>query len=155
MMPTFDFHFKVRAPQQAVADFHRDTRALSRLTPPPILVRFHRVDPLAEGARADMTMWFGPIPVAWSAVHDQVDPLRGFRDTAVRSPLERWQHRHSFTTLAPDLTEVHEHLEYEHRGGWAGVFSRLLFNPLALRFLFTYRSWVTKRALESTPRGGR
>lgn len=153
-MSTFDFRFKVKASLQAVADFHRDTRALSRLTPPPIIVRFHRVDPLAEGARADMTMWFGPIPVAWSAVHDQVDPLRGFRDTAVRSPLERWQHRHTFTAIAPHLTEVHEHLEYAHRSGLAGLFSRLLFNPLGLRFLFAYRRWVTRRALESAARTG-
>ena len=43
---------------------------------------------------------------------------------------------------------VQEHVEYEHDSGWRGVLSRLLFNPPALGFLFWYRGWATRRALE-------
>lgn len=91
-MAHFDFYFRVSAPIDRVAEFHRDARALPRLTPPPIFIQLHHVEPLAEGSRVDMTMWFGPLPVRWVAVHDQVEALSGFRDTAVRS---------SVTLLAP------------------------------------------------------
>ncbi len=146
-MPTFDFRFRVAAPLERVAAFHRDARALPRLTPPPIFVRLHRVDPLANGARVDMTMWFGPFPVRWLALHDQVDALAGFRDTAVRSPLKTWRHTHAFTAVSPNVTEIHEHIDYSHPDGWRGWLSRALFNPIGLWFLFAYRRWVTQRAL--------
>ena len=148
-MPAFDYRFHVDTSLQRVADFHRDTRALSRLTPPPIIVTFRHVEPLAEGSRSDMTMWFGPLPVAWSAVHDRVDRLHGFRDTAVVSPLAYWRHRHAFEAAGPRVTEIHEHIDYAHKAGWRGLFSRMLFNPLALQFLFAYRRWATRRALRS------
>ena len=49
-MPVFDFSFTVDAPLSAVRDFHRDTSALKRLTPPPTFVRLISIEPLAEGS---------------------------------------------------------------------------------------------------------
>ena len=66
-MPVFDFTFSVRAPLQAVAAFHHDTRALKRLTPPPVFVQIHSMEPLAEGSRSEFSMWFGPVPLRWVA----------------------------------------------------------------------------------------
>ncbi len=64
---SFDYQFTVPAPLAAVAAFHHDARILPRLTPPPMRVQLHRVDPLGEGALADFTLWFGPLPVRWVA----------------------------------------------------------------------------------------
>ena len=147
-MPTFAYEFEVRAPLAAVAHFHRDTRTLRRLSPPPLIVQLHRVEPLAEGSAAEFTLWFGPLPLRWLAVHSAVDPLHGFTDTQVRGPLRRWQHTHRFAAAGPRMTRVTEHIEFEHRAGAAGWLTRLLFAPPGLRFLFWYRSWVTRRALE-------
>jgi len=144
----FDFRFVVDAPLARVAEFHRDSQVLPRLTPPPIWVRLHRFDPLADGARLEMTMWFGPVPVRWTAVHDAVDPLHGFRDTAEQSPLRWWRHTHRFVELSPTQAEVHEHIEYDHHPGLRGWLSRVVFSRPGLWFLFMYRSWVTKRMLE-------
>lgn len=146
-MTTFDLRFRVAAPIERVAAFHQDARALPRLTPPPIFVQLHRVDPLANGSCVDMTMWFGPIPVRWVALHDQVDAVAGFRDTAVRSPLQTWVHTHAFAVVSPQVTEIHEHIDYVHHDGWRGLLARVLFNPFGLWFLFAYRRWVTQRAL--------
>ncbi len=148
-MAHFDFSFRVSAPIDRVAEFHRDARALPRLTPPPIFIQLHHVEPLAEGSRVDMTMWFGPLPVRWVAVHDQVEALSGFRDTAVRSPLRFWRHEHRFSVVDAQTTEIHEHVEYVHANGWAGVLSRVLFNPPGLWFLFAYRRLATRRALRA------
>ena len=93
-MPIFDYTFTVRAPLAAVAEFRHDTRALKRLTPRLILMQMHRVDPFGEGSVSEFTMWFGPIPVRWTAVHSNVDPERSFTDTQARGPLKRWQHTH-------------------------------------------------------------
>jgi ligand-binding SRPBCC domain-containing protein len=143
----FDHSFIVNAPLAAVAAFHRDAGVLPRLTPPPIGVQLHRVDPLAEGAIAAFTLWFGPLPVRWVAVHSQVDPLRGFTDTQRSGPLKFWRHTHTFEGLDGSTTRVSEHVEFEYHAGWRGWLSRLLYNWPALEFLFAYRAWVTRRAV--------
>ena len=147
-MLVFEHAFKVRAPLARVAAFHRDTRALKRLTPPPLLVQLHRVDPLAEGAVAEFTLWFGPWPVRWQAVHSGVDEQRGFTDTQARGPLRHWRHTHSFRALDVAHTLVADRIEYQHYPGLRGVLSRLLFARLGLRLLFAFRAWATRRALE-------
>jgi ligand-binding SRPBCC domain-containing protein len=149
---TFDYAFAVRASLAAVADFHHDTHALKRLTPPPLFVQLHRVEPLAEGSVADFTLWFGPLPVRWVAVHSNVDARRGFTDTQQAGPMKAWKHTHQFESVSADLTRVSEHIEYAHYSGWRGLFSRLLFNPLALRLLFFYRGLVTRFTLENNRR---
>jgi len=149
---SFDFTFTVHAPLAAVAAFHHDTRALTRLTPPPIFVQLHRVEPLAEGSVADFTLWFSPWPIRWMAVHSGVDSLHGFTDAQRSGPMKFWRHTHHFDAVDAHATRVSEHIEYEHHSGWRGLFSSLLFNPLALRLLFLYRGLVTRLALQNKPR---
>jgi ligand-binding SRPBCC domain-containing protein len=142
-MPTFDHSFTVRVSLAAVAAFHKDTRVLQRLTPPPIFVRIHRFEPLAEGSEAEFTLWFGPLPLRWLAVHRDVSE-RGFTDVQLRGPLRAWQHTHRFTPLESGLTEIADHVEYDHHRGWRGLLSRLLFARPALFLLFTARKWLTR-----------
>jgi ligand-binding SRPBCC domain-containing protein len=143
-MPTFDYAFEVEAPVEAVAAFHDDTRVLRRLT--PAYVRIHRVDPLGEGSIAEFTVWFGPIPIRWRARHRDVGP-NGFTDIQDNGPLKSWVHTHRFVAAGAGSTRVTEHIEYEYEPGWGGVFGRLFFGPPALRALFAYRAWVTRRAV--------
>ncbi|MDA0350707.1 MAG: cyclase [Chloroflexi bacterium] len=145
--PSFRSHFTVRAPLEVVARFHADPRALLRLTPPPTIIRVHRMDPLAEGSVSDFTMWVGP-PIHWRAVHSDLGP-NGFTDTQERGPMARWVHRHYYRALAPDRTEVTDEIWYAHPAGWRGLLTRLLFSTIPLRGLFAYRSWVTRRTLDS------
>ncbi|MDH3607352.1 MAG: cyclase [Acidimicrobiia bacterium] len=143
-MPTFDYTFTVAAPVDAVAGFHDDTRALQRLTPGYVHIR--RSDPMAEGAIAEFTVWLGPIPIRWRALHRDVGP-NGFTDIQDEGPMKSWVHTHRFEAISDSATRVHEHIEYEYGPGWDGVRGRLFFSPLALRALFAYRSWLTRRAL--------
>jgi ligand-binding SRPBCC domain-containing protein len=143
----------VAAPLAEVAAFHHETAVLKQLTPPPIFVQLHEAQPLADGSISRFTMWFGPLPIRWVAVHSAVDPGRGFVDTQVRGPLKSWRHQHSFEAGENGQTVLRERVAYEHRPGLAGVFSRVLFNRPALRLLFAYRKWVTRRAL-SRPGAG-
>lgn len=142
-MPVFDYQFLVQAPVTAVRAFHQDTRILKKLSPPPIFAQIHEFEPLAEGSRAEFTLWFGPIPVRWTAVHHHVSE-NGFSDRQESGPLKFWEHTHRFTAVNPTTTQVREHIKYEYKKGWPGLFSRLLFNKPGLTMLFTARKLLTR-----------
>ncbi|MAU00935.1 MAG: cyclase [Anaerolineaceae bacterium] len=142
-MPVFNFKFTVDAPVTAVSHFHHDTRILKKLSPPPIFVQIHRFEPLGEGSEAEFTLWFGPLPLRWLAIHSDVS-VNGFTDTQARGPLKHWQHTHRFTAVSPQTTQVHEQIEYSHKPGLPGLLSRLLFNKAGLYGLFTARQWLTR-----------
>ena len=145
-MPVFDYRFKVRASLKAVQAFHHDTSALKRLTPPPTIVQLHEIEPLSEGSVSRFTLWVGPLPLRWTAVHKNVSP-NGFTDIQSEGPAKRWEHTHTFTPVNERETEIHEHIEYEHKSGLEGLISRFLFARPNLYAMFTYRKLVTRRYL--------
>lgn len=154
-MPVFDYRFTVDAPLEAVRDFHRDTSALKKLTPPPTIVQLHSIEPLGEGSVSRFTLWVGPLPLAWTAVHRDVSD-RGFTDVQADGPAAKWEHTHTFVPLSPNVTEIREHIEYEHKRGPWGILTRLLFSRPNLLFMFGYRRWATRRHLRSaSPRSSR
>jgi ligand-binding SRPBCC domain-containing protein len=146
-MQIFETSFTVRASLEAVAKFHHHTSVLKVLSPPPIFVQLHHVEPLAEDSLSEFTLWFGPLPVRWKARHQNVDPLHGFTDVQISGPMKHWAHTHTFTDLGNDRVRINEHIEYEHLDGLRGLFSRLLFAPIGLNFLFFYRELATQRAV--------
>ncbi|NNE94671.1 MAG: hypothetical protein HKN24_01430 [Acidimicrobiales bacterium] len=143
-MKTFDFEFTVPASQQRVRDFHHDTAVLRILTPPPTIMQVHSMEPLAEGSISRFTIWAGPIPLRWEATHRDVSDL-GFTDVQTNGPMKHWEHTHRFTEAGPDQTMVTEHIEYEHGGGLWGAVTRAFFSAPALRALFAYRKFQTRR----------
>jgi ligand-binding SRPBCC domain-containing protein len=145
-MPIFDYSFTVAAPLKSVRDFHHDTSALKTLTPPPTIVQLHSIEPLAEGSVSKFTLWVGPLPLRWTAVHRGVTD-RGFTDVQAAGPAKKWEHTHTFVPLGDSLTEIREHIEYEHKPGPWGLVTRLLFSRPNLLFMFAYRAWATRRAL--------
>lgn len=145
-MPVFDYAFTVNAPVEAVRDFHHDTSALKRLTPPPTIVQLHAIEPLGEGSVSTFTLWVGPLPLRWKAVHRGVTD-HGFTDVQASGPAAKWEHTHSFVPLSADVTEVREHIEFEHKRGFWGLVTRILFSRPNLLLMFAYRKFVTRRQL--------
>jgi ligand-binding SRPBCC domain-containing protein len=146
-MLIFDYTFTVNAPLKEVAEFHSDSSALKTLNPPLVFVQLHRVDPMADGSISEFTLWMGPLPIHWRAIHSDVGPT-GFTDTQENGPLAFWQHKHRFEAIDINTTQIHEHIEYEYPSGWRGLASRILFGKLGLTALFNYRKWATRRALK-------
>ena len=140
-MPVFHSSYRVTTPHQRVAEFHRGADALRRLTPPPVIVQIHRVEPLAEGSLAEFTMWFGPLPLRWLARHERVEVERGFVDRQVSGPLAEWVHSHGYEPEAGG-TRLTDTIEYSYRSGPLGWLTRVLFNPLMLRMMFFFRRRV-------------
>ena len=147
-MPVFDYSFTVDAPLEAVRDFHRDTSALKKLTPPPTIVQLHSIEPLGEGSVSRFTLWVGPLPLKWKAVHRNVSD-RGFTDVQAEGPAAKWEHTHTFVPVSAGVTEIREHIEFEHRPGLRGLLTRILFSRPNLLLMFTYRRLVTRLCLRS------
>lgn len=152
-MPVFDFRFQVAAPLSAVREFHHDTRALKRLTPPPTIVQLHSAEPLGEGSVSKFTLWVGPLPLPWTAVHRNVS-THGFTDVQTEGPVHKWEHTHRFIAVSDNTTEIHEHIEFEHKPGVWGLVTRLLFAWPNLFLMFTYRKLVTRWHLRGAARVG-
>ena len=148
-MPVFVDRFHVNAPVEAVSIFHSGTRALRRLTPPPVIVQFHHVEPLAEGSRSEFTLWFGPLPIRWLAVHSACDPASGFIDTQERGPMASWRHRHAWQALPDGTTAMSEEVTYAHHPGTAGLLTRILFAPPMLALMFAYRRAAIRHGCET------
>ena len=62
-------------------------------------------------------------------------------------PAAKWEHTHSFVPLADGRTEIREHIEFEHKRGFWGLVTRLLFSRPNLLLMFAYRAWITRRCL--------
>ena len=142
-MPVFDYRFTVNASLQAVCDFHSDTSALKRLTPPPTIVQLHEIEPLAEGSVSRFTLWVGPLPLRWRAVHRGVTE-RGFTDVQAEGPARKWEHTHTFAPVSEDVTEIQEHIEFEHKPGLWGAVTRTLFARPNLLMMFAFRKQATR-----------
>ena len=131
----------------AITAFHSDPRALARLTPPPIIMQLHRDErrSLSEG-EIEFTLWFGPLPIRWTARHEPGPTATSFADRQVGGPLAYWRHEHIFTQVAGGV-ELSDRITLAHRPGLVGLFTRLAFDGIPLRILFAYRHWRTRRAL--------
>ncbi len=145
-MPIFETSFIVRAPIEAVAAFHADTSVLKTLNPPLVFVQLHRVDPMAEGSISEFTLWMGPFPIRWRAIHSGVSP-NGFTDTLEDGLMASWRHTHHFEAVDEHTTQIHETIVYEYPSGLQGLLPRLLFSKFGLTILFTYRKWATRSVL--------
>lgn len=127
--------------------FHEEPRALSSLTPPPIVMRVRRDDRQSLTAgEIEFTLFFGPLPVRWIARHEAGPTPTSFADVQLKGPLAYWRHEHIFSQTAAGV-ELTDRVAFAHRPGFAGLLTRLVFDGLPLRLLFAYRHWRTRRAL--------
>jgi ligand-binding SRPBCC domain-containing protein len=145
-MKKFEHHFRVAATLENVAAFHSESRALKTLTPFPLWTQIHSAEPLAENSVARFTIWAGPIPLRWEAVHTHVSE-KGFTDTQVKGPYKSWVHQHRFVPVDSENTDVIDEVSAVYGEGifW-GLITRLMW--LGMPVLFAYRAYITKKAVE-------
>jgi ligand-binding SRPBCC domain-containing protein len=112
-----------------------------------MFVQFNQIEPLAEGSRSDFTLWLGPIPIHWVALHTNVNPLTGFTDSQVEGPFKTWVHKHEFEKIAQGQTRIIDQVQGDpsNHPFW-GIISRFMW--LTLPILFYYRAVQTRKAVE-------
>lgn len=128
--------------------FHQDRAAFSKLTPPPIFVQLHHDGrtSLTEGELA-FTLWFAIIPIRWRVRHEPVTVGNGFADRQLSGPMAYWRHEHRFEPVEGGAALI-DHVTLAHKAGLTGWLTRFMFDGLPLRFLFFYRHWRTRQAVE-------
>jgi ligand-binding SRPBCC domain-containing protein len=134
--------FTVKAPLDRVATFYGNIKVIKKLTPPPLMVQFHEAQPLAEGSRVDFTIWVGPFPIRWLAIHEAVNLPTSFIDHQVIGPFTTWQHHHQLERVDVNVTKVVDEVSVEFKG----LVSHLMW--IGLPLVFTYRAWITRHLLE-------
>ena len=148
-MRTFLHQFQVNAPIERVSEFHNNTRVIKQLTPPPLFVKFNQIEPLSEGSRSDFTLWLGPIPIQWVAVHSEMVPLVGFTGSQVEGPFKTWVHKHIFESLAGGKNRIIDRVDGKPSDH---IFWRIIsrFMWLTLPILFSYRAWQNRKTVEKS-----
>ncbi|HNT53605.1 MAG TPA: hypothetical protein PKG95_02770 [Anaerolineaceae bacterium] len=143
----YEHRFRVKASQSRVWEFHRQAASMAAITPPPVCVKFRRPSAAAleDGDVLDFVLWIGPLPVRWLAGIGDVSEA-GFSDRQIQGPFAEWLHRHTFTAVDDQTTEVVDAIALKLKarplewlvgmGMWLG-----------LPFLFAYRGWKTRRIL--------
>lgn len=147
-MVNFKHRFVVSASLASVMEYHRRSRSMVDITPPPVFVRI-RSSPerLSEGDDMDFTLWLGPLPIHWKARIEQVSN-EGFVDRQIKGPFEYWKHNHVFKAVGENQTEVRDEIIFKIRKHlfW-GLIGLGMW--LSLPLLFAYRAWKTRQILNS------
>ena len=145
--PTFESVAVIEAPLSRVVLFHTSTDALQRLTPPITPLQIFRQEPLDQGSITEFRLWLGPVPVRWVARHQEVELPCRFSDVQVEGPFKSWLHVHEFIPKRGNRTVVLDRIWFQHRPGFGGAVTRVLFSKRALQLAFAYRAWVLNARL--------
>ncbi|MEM7347764.1 MAG: hypothetical protein AAF485_26320 [Chloroflexota bacterium] len=149
-MKRYTHKFQVKSSVQSVAEFHKSSDSMGAITPPPLIVQIHSAPSiLKDGDIMDFSLWFGPIPIRWTAqIGDSHSS--GFVDRQRYGPFRFWTHRHTFRAIDEDTTEVIDQIEFDFKRHpiWGPVGISMW---LTLPILFAYRGWMTRRLLERIP----
>lgn len=139
-------HFEASA--DALFAFHRDARNLGRMSPP--IPRFALLsDPGRSelGDEQSFRLSIGPFATTWTARVTRLAPGRLLEDTQLSGPFLRWRHQHR--VRAEDggsrLTDAVAFRALPTRAGEVAEY--FLVRP-ALKLLFVWRHWQTRRVLK-------
>jgi len=88
----------------------------------------------------------GPLSVRWVAAHASGPEPMSFVDRQVVGPLAFWEHEHVMRPCEGG-TELLDRITFSYRSGLRYAWTRLIFSRPALRTLFAYRHWRTRRAV--------
>jgi len=145
--PSFENRFIVASDLEEVAFFHASESALQDLQPPLSGFKIIISEPLSNGSIVEFEAGIAPFKIKWKAIHRDVDFSKGFTDVMSEGPMKYWVHRHEFQSLNAGETQVYDRIWYAHHKGFKGIVSRLLFNRLTLKFLFSYRGTATRKTI--------
>lgn len=139
---------RIPLPRERLFPFFSDARNLAVITPPGMGFRIRTPEPIVMrgGTLIDYTVRVAGVPVRWRTRISHWDPPHEFADEQLRGPYALWQHRHRFTALGPNETQMDD-----------AVLFRLPLAPLGnvalpfvkheLRRIFRYRHEAIGRAL--------
>lgn len=132
---------------QELWEFHASAEALMALTPTNRRVEVLSEDlAVRDGALHILRVRQFGIPLVWHARISEVDPPRGFVDTAERSPFAYWRHHHEFLPH-PEGALLRDTVMYQLPFGPLGMIADWLFVRRDLETMFAFRHKHTQELL--------
>lgn len=129
--------------------FHMDTENLAAISPPWPPFRVVSVPKAAEpGDLQVFRLGAGPLARTWEARITRVVPDRLLEDVQESGPFRSWRHQHQFL---PDgegavLADV---VQFRLFPTPVGEFAEFFLVKPAIKAMFAYRHWKTKRMLRA------
>ena len=125
-MSTLNQRSEMPVSADELSAWHFREGALTRLIPPWENARVIRTSgPLANGSLVVIELRKGPVKIHWHAIHDCVEPGKGFRDTQQKGPFHKWVHEHRFQALDSGLSTLEDSVNYQEPfsplGRWFGA----------------------------------
>jgi ligand-binding SRPBCC domain-containing protein len=91
------FASRLSVDRERLFDWHARPGAFTRLAPPWQALREIRAEGgIESGAQREIELRLGPLPVRWTAQHEQLVRGHQFMDRQVGGPFASWLHRHYF-----------------------------------------------------------
>ena len=145
----------IPAPLDEVFAFFAEPRNLARLTPAAMSFEFHSDDfEMREGLEIEYRLKpvFG-VPIGWRTRITEFQPPASFTDVQLAGPYRRWEHHHSFKSVAGG-TLVEDEIEYELPFGPIGALGHHWLVRTELEKIFRYRARLITRIFdEPVPNG--
>ncbi|MEI6273257.1 MAG: TIGR01777 family oxidoreductase [Phycisphaerae bacterium] len=125
-MSTLNQRSEMPVSADELSAWHFREGALTRLIPPWENARVIRTSgPLANGSLVVIELRKGPVKIHWYAIHDRVEPGKGFRDTQQKGPFHKWVHEHRFQQLESGKSTLEDCVNYQEPfpplGRWFGA----------------------------------
>ena len=125
-MSTLNQRSEMPVSADVLSAWHFREGALTRLIPPWENARVIRTSgPLANGSLVVIELRKGPVKIHWHAIHDRVEPGKGFRDTQQKGPFHKWVHEHRFQAVESGKSTLEDCVNYQEPfpplGRWFGA----------------------------------
>ena len=139
---------RIPLPRERLFPFFSDARNLAVITPPAMGFRIRTPQPIVMGVGTliDYTVRVAGLPVRWRTLISQWDPPHEFADEQLRGPYALWRHRHRFTPIGPNETQMDDAVLFRLPLAPLGNVA-LPFVKRELRRIFRYRHEAIARAL--------
>jgi ligand-binding SRPBCC domain-containing protein len=147
---TFERTVDIKAPIQAVYDFHLDVKNLSKISPPNMTAELVKSEGLGLGRMLYLRITqFGFFKSRWVVRIDEYDPPYRLTDMVLKGPFPYFRHTRTFSQPHIEFTKLHDKLEYALPFGFIGRLANKLSVRKMIEQMFVYRHMTTKQLLES------
>jgi uncharacterized protein (TIGR01777 family) len=139
MTHEFRRRLRVPVPVETLFAWHERPGAFLRMSPPwdaPEVVS--HTGGIRDGARVELRVHTGPLPMTWRLEHRDFIPNRQFRDILLSGPFASWEHTHAFEPDGPQASVLEDHITYRLPLGALGEVGQGFARDTIER-VFTYR----------------